>query len=138
MKKNPVYLAGVLLALIAAPALAIDTSEPLLCATLQVEECIDGQGCKAVLHEEVNAPTFVRLDLGKKALATSTRATPTPIESVRQIGNRVVLQGAAEVGEDKPELRGWTLSLEADTGRFVATITITQGAIVLFGACTEI
>ena len=138
MKKNPVCLAGVVLALVASPALAIDTSEPLLCATLQVDECIDGQGCKAVLHEEVNAPTFVRIDLGKKTLATSTRATPTAIESVRQIGSRVILQGAAEVGEDKPEPRGWTLALEADTGRFVATVTITQGAIILFGACTEI
>jgi len=138
MKKNPVYLAGVLLALIAAPALAIDTSEPLLCATLQVDECVDGHGCKAVLHEDVNVPTFVRIDLGKKTLATSTRATPTPIESVKHIGTRVILQGAAEVDEDRPEPRGWTLALEADTGRFVATVTITQGAIILFGACTEI
>ena len=138
MKSTRLCLSGLALALTAAPALAIDTSAPLLCATLQVDECIDGQGCKKVLHEEVNAPTFVRLDVGKKTLATSTRATPTQIESVRQIGNRMILQGIAEVGEERSEGRGWTLALEADTGRFVATVTITQGAIILFGACTEI
>jgi len=138
MKSTRLFLAGLALALAASPAVAIDTSEPLLCATLQVDECIDGQGCNQVLHEDVNAPTFVRIDLGKKTLATSTRATPTSIDSVRQIGERIILQGVTEAGDDRPESRGWTLALEADTGRFVATVTITQGAIILFGACTEI
>ena len=120
MKKNPAYLAGVALALVAAPALAIDTSGPLLCATLQIDECLDGQGCKEVLHEEVSAPTFVRIDLSKKTLATSTSATPNRIDSIEQIGNRMILQGIAEVGEDRSEGRGWTMALEADTGELAS------------------
>ena len=138
MTSTRLFLSGLALFLTAAPALSIDTSGPLLCATIQVNECVDGQGCAEVLHEDVNAPTFLRIDLGKKALATSTRATPTPIESIKQVGNKVILQGITEAGEDRAESRGWTLALEADTGRFVATVTISQGAIVLFGACTEI
>ena len=49
--------------LLATSAAGLDTSDPFLCAVTQVNECLDGAGCEAVLPEAVNAPTFIWVDL---------------------------------------------------------------------------
>ena len=133
-----VCLAGVLTLLAAGPAHAIDTSTPFLCATIQVHECIDGSACESVLPEDVNAPTFMRIDVKAKEIRVLRDAPPTKIRSIETIENRLVLQGAEDGNPRQPDGAGWTLSIENDSGRFVATATLLQGAVVMFGACTEL
>jgi hypothetical protein len=138
MKVSSKLLISVVTLLSAGSAWALDTSKPFLCASMQVNECIDGRGCEAVLPEEVNAPTFLRVDVRNKVIRILKDAPGSKIRSVSRIENRLVLQGAEDGNPRQPDGSGWTLSIENDTGRFVATATVLQGAIVIFGACTEI
>jgi hypothetical protein len=138
MKVSSKLLISVVTLLSAGSAWALDTSKPFLCASMQVNECIDGRGCEAVLPEEVNAPTFLRVDVRNKVIRILKDAPGSKIRSVSRIENRLVLQGAEDGNPRQPDGAGWTLSIENDTGRFVATATVLQGAIVIFGACTEI
>ena len=138
MKVSSKLLIGVVTLLSAGSAWALDTSKPVLCASMQVNECIDGRGCEAVLPEEVNAPTFLRVDVRNKVIRILKDAPGSKIRSVSRIENRLVLQGAEDGNPRQPDGAGWTISIENDTGRFVATAAVLQGAIVIFGACTEI
>jgi hypothetical protein len=137
MKVSSKLLISVVTLLSAGSAWALDTSKPFLCASMQVNECIDGRGCEAVLPEEVNAPTFLRVDVRNKVIRILKDAPGSKIRSVSRIENRLVLQGAEDGNPRQPDGAGWTLSIENDTGRFVATAAVLQGAIVIFGACTE-
>ncbi|NOR36645.1 MAG: hypothetical protein GQ577_07855 [Woeseiaceae bacterium] len=137
MKVSRKLLISVVTLLSAGSAWALDTSKPILCASMQVNECIDGRGCEAVLPEEVNAPTFLRVDVRNKVIRILKDAPGSKIRSVSRIENRLVLQGAEDGNPRQPDGAGWTISLENDTGRFVATAAVLQGAIVIFGACTE-
>jgi len=132
------FMAGLCAMFVAGPALAIDTSTPFLCASMQVHECIDGSGCEAVLPEDVNAPTFMRVDVKGRSIVVLKDAPPSKIRSVTTIENRLILQGAEDGNPRQPDGTGWTLSIENDTGRFVATASLLQGAVVIFGACTEL
>ncbi len=137
MKVSSKLLISVVTLLSAGSAWALDTSKPFLCASMQVNECIDGRGCEAVLPEEVNAPTFLRVDVRNKVIRILKDAPGSKIRSISRIENRLVLQGAEDGNPRQPDGTGWTLSIENDTGRFVATATVLQGAIVIFCACTE-
>jgi hypothetical protein len=131
------FLIGLTALLAAGSASAIDTSKPFLCASMQVYECIDGRGCEAVLPEDVAAPTFMRVNVRGKEIRVLKDAPPTKIRGVARIEDRLILQGAEDGNPNRPDGVGWTLSIENDTGRFVATAAILQGAINIFGACTE-
>lgn len=137
MKVSSKLLISVVTLLSAGSAWALDTSKPFLCASMQVNECIDGRGCEAVLPEEVNAPTFLRVDVRNKVIRILKDAPGSKIRSISRIENRLVLQGAEDGNPRQPDGAGWTISIENDTGRFVATAAVLQGAIVIFGACTE-
>ena len=116
---------------------AIDTSEPFLCAATEVQECLDGFGCSSVLPEEVNAPTFIWVDVDAKKVRSNQNEAGLDIASRQKIGGRHVLQGISE--EDSPAGgAAWTLSVEDTTGRFVAAVAVQQASITLFGACTEL
>ncbi|MGI9342965.1 MAG: hypothetical protein ACR2QV_08940 [Gammaproteobacteria bacterium] len=125
-------------ALLAGNAAAIDTSQPLLCAAIEVNECIDGYGCSEVLAEEVGAPTFIRIDLDKKQIRITKDGPVTKIEHLDEVEGRIIMQGV-EVGRnpDVVDGTGWTISIEQDTGRLVVTAVTQQAAVIAFGACTE-
>jgi len=123
--------------LFAGSAAAIDTSKPLLCASIEVNECIDGYGCSEVLAEEVDAPTFFRIDLGKKQVRVTKDGPATKIEHMEEVEGRIVMQGVEEGNPDVDDGTGWTITIEQDTARLVATAATRQAAIVIFGACTE-
>ena len=119
------------------PTVALDKSEPLLCASIQVNECVDGAGCRAVLPEDVNAPTFFWVDLQKKEIRASKDGATTAIERIEDVEGRTVLQGADPGSEDPADGSGWTMTIEDDTGRMTSTATTRQAAVVIFGTCTE-
>ena len=136
-KNGKRLLGGLLVAVVASPALALDTSEPFLCAVTQVYECIDGTGCASVLPEAVGAPTFLRVNVKKKQLRVSPDRPPSKIISVSEVEGRIILLGAEDGRKERPDGSGWVFSIEHDTGRFVAAVAVLQGSITLFGACTE-
>lgn len=117
---------------------ALDTSETLLCAVTQVNECLDGYGCEAVLPEMVNAPTFIWVDMKKKRITSNQNSDGTRIVNSVELDGRHVLQGAEAGNPNVEDGAGWTLSIEDETGRFAAAIVIQQATVSLFGACTEL
>ena len=123
--------------LFAGNVLALDLSETVLCASLNVHECVDGVGCNEVLAESVNAPTFFRVDLENEQLRITKSGDPTEVEHYERIAGRVIMQGVDAARQDAEQGVGWTVAIEEETGRMVATATIDQGAVVIFGACTE-
>lgn len=124
-------------ALLAGNAAAIDTSQPLLCAAIEINECIDGLGCSEVLAEEVDAPTFLRVHIGKKQIRVTKEGPVTKVEHLEEVEGRIIMQGVEEGNPDVDDGTGWTISIEQDTGRLVATAVTQQAAVIFFGACTE-
>ena len=126
-----------LLLLFAGYALALDTSGTVLCASIDVHECVDGGGCKEVLAEDVNAPTFFRVDVGNEQVRVSKSGEPARIENIEKLADRTILQGIQAESARVEGGTGWTMTIENDTGRMVVTATMQQAAVVIFGACTE-
>jgi hypothetical protein len=122
---------------LASPVFALDKSKPLLCASVDVHECVDGSGCREVLPEDVNVPTFFRIDLRKKEIRTSEDGAVTVIEHMDEFEGRTVLQGAAFGSTDLADGGGWTITIADDTARMTGTSTVLQSAVVVFGVCTE-
>lgn len=123
---------------LAGSAAAIDTSEPFLCAVSQVNECLDGFGCEAVLPEMVNAPSFIWVDLKKKRIRTSINHDGSRILNQMMIDGRHVIQGAEDGDPEQVDGAAWSMSIEDATGRFVGAVALQQASLTLFGACTEV
>lgn len=138
MRKLIILSATSSLALVGGTALALDTDKTILCATTQVQECVDGVGCKSVLPEDVNAPDFLRVNVKKKEIVVRPSQPPVAIEHFEEVEDRLIMQGAEDGNKDQPDGVGWTLSINHTDARFVAAIAADQAALVLFGACTEI
>ena len=126
-----------LLVLATGPVVALDKSEPLLCASIDVYECVDGAGCREVLPEDVNMPTFLWVNLKKKQISTSKDAEPTAIERIEETEGTTVLQGVDPGSSDLADGSGWTIEIEDGTGRMTSTAITRQAAVVIFGTCTE-
>lgn len=60
-------ISAVFLVTAGADVMALDTSQPLLCAVSQVQQCVDGAGCDLVLPEEVDTLMY-----GKSGAAAIT------------------------------------------------------------------
>jgi hypothetical protein len=134
-------LAGIvvlLFSLFSAGASALDTSKTILCASLEVLECVDGADCEAVFPEEVGAPTFMRINVKKKEVKASVERPPSRIDHIEEVEDRLVLQGVEDGRDDERDGAGWTISIHKSTGRMTATVALDQAAIVIFGACTEL
>ncbi len=138
MKRLINAAAIVLVTTASGTALALDTSEPFLCAIADVWECVDGGKCIEVLPEEVDAPTFLRINIPKEEVIVTSERPASKIEHMEEVEDRLVLQGIEDGREDRPDGAGWTISIQKDTARMVVTGAINQAAIVLFGACTEL
>lgn len=128
---------AVLLFLTTGTAVALDKSEPLLCASIEVYECVDGAACREVLPEDVNIPTFLWINLKKKQISVSKDAEPTAIERIENAEGHTVLQGVDPGSPDFADGSGWTISIEDSTGRMTTTAITRQAAVVVFGTCTE-
>ncbi|UCD69555.1 MAG: hypothetical protein JSW48_05665 [Betaproteobacteria bacterium] len=129
---------GLIASLVASRALATDTSKPFPCASIQVHECTDGRKCEVVLPDDFNVPTFMRVNVKNKQIGVLKDAPPTRIRSVSRIEDRLILQDAEDGKPRQPDVAGWTLSIENETGRFGAPATVIQGAVVMFSACAEL
>ena len=120
-----------------APLLAadFDGSEPILCASLDVLECVDGRGCDMVYAEEIDAPQFISIDLehDKLQLDRSGRPQSAELRNRESLNGKLVLQGVGtETG------LGWTFSVNEETGRFVLSASGDEVAFIIFGACSTL
>jgi hypothetical protein len=113
----------------AAQSADFDGSKMLICAPIEAMDCASGDGCERKLPEEVGAPAFMRVDVQKKVVIGPKQTSP--ILLIDKDDEQILLQG-------KERTFGWTISLDQDDGRMVATLVDHQGAFVLFGSCTPL
>jgi hypothetical protein len=124
---------GLLITPVSLYAADFDGSEPMLCASLDVLECVDGRDCDMVAAEDVDAPQFITIDLKNKELKLDRSGRPesTQLRNRESLNGRLVLQGVGvETG------LGWTFSVDEETGRFVVSSSGDEVAFIIFGACT--
>jgi hypothetical protein len=105
----------------ATNALALDTKKILLCASLDVFECVDGRTCEDVLPEDAGAPAFIWKNFQDKEVQATVEGRATKIDHIEEIENRLVLQGVEDGREDENDGTGWMISIETQTGRTVGT-----------------
>ena len=106
-----------------------DGSRPLICAPVEAMDCISGGGCEKGIPDDVGAPAFMRIDFAKKAIIGPKRTSP--INAMEKDPQQILLQGT-ELG------LAWSMALNADNGKMVATFSSRDGAYVLFGSCTPL
>ena len=116
-----------------------DGSDPLMCSLGHVVECDAGSECRAVTHESVDAPDFVKLDFRKKQFVSITAGEDSPpddIDNVIDLTNHLVVQGVQGTAEGNT--LGWSMSISHATGRMVLTGSGENAGFVVFGACSPI
>lgn len=133
MKKLALFLlAAACLALAAAAGAAdFDGSKTLLCAPGEAIDCLPRGDCQQRGPDELGIPRFITIDIKGKRLSgnTSEGELTTPIQNVRSIDGKQILQGA-EGG------RGWSMVIDEQTGDMSAAVADQAAGFVLFGACT--
>ena len=126
----PLAVASLSFAL-AAAASDFDGSKTLLCAPGEAVECMPRGDCQQRSPDEVGIPRFITVDFRGKRLSgnTANGEQHTPIQNVRSVDGKQILQGA-EGG------RGWSLVIDEQTGDMSAAVADQSAGFLLFGACT--
>jgi hypothetical protein len=111
-----------------APAGPYDGSRPILCAVATIMECDASGQCERQIADGVNSPTFIRVDVPGQMLTAGANKR-SPIKSVTRLDGELILQG----GENG---RGWSATIDEETGRMAAAVVDNTYTFSLFGACT--
>lgn len=125
----------------AAGAAEFDGSAPLICASMEVIECLPAEDCMRVTPEAVDAPQFIRIDFKANEMnaASASGATKTTaIERSEKVDGKLILQGAEDGVEGVRDGLGWSLAIAEDTGKMVLTGSGDAVGFVIFGACTSL
>jgi hypothetical protein len=142
MKK--LYIPGLALLLSLGPLTVtaddFDGSKPFLCATAEVVECVPVAGCQRVSADAINAPRFIKVDLGNKSMSArfAGRERSSNIERHESVDNKLMLQGVEDGLETERDGIGWTLSVAQDRGDMVLTGSGDNVGFVIFGSCTHL
>ena len=121
-----------LLAALAAPAARagdFDGSKPLICAPVEVVDCVPGVPCFADTPQEMGAPRFLRIDFARKVVSGPKHEAK--IAALETSERQLLLQGV-EAGH------AFSIALDREGGRMTATLSDASGAFVLFGSCTPL
>jgi hypothetical protein len=128
MKRLTMAVMGMALAASAAAA-DFDGSRKLICAPVQVMDCMAGEGCEKGIPGEFGAPAFMRVDVqGKKVAGTKVQSD---ILGVDRNEKQLLLNGR-ELGY------GWVMAIDAKSGEMTVTMTNRLGAFIMFGNCTPL
>ena len=128
--KVAAWIGLVVLVLAAAPAAKagdFDGSKPLLCAPVEVIDCVPGVPCFADTPREMGAPAFLRIDFKRKTVTGPHGEAQ--IAALEKTDTQLLLQGV-EIGH------AFALALDRESGRMTATLNDANGAFILFGSCT--
>ena len=114
-----------------ASAEPIDGSSSCLCAITQVVECDSKGKCDEVEPEDVNIPTFIKIDFKNKSLmgVDGANSKTTPIKNFEMAGEQLILQGSQNQ-------RVWSMILTKNTGTMSSSVSGLDYGFLLFGACT--
>ena len=134
-------LAALAMSWSAVSAATYDGSKPLLCASMEIIECLPVDGCQRVATEEIDAPQFMKLDFKAKKMVTTAsqgKSKTSAIERSEQVDGKLMLQGAEDGVEGVRDGLGWTMSISQQTGKMVVSASGDDAAFVIFGACTAL
>jgi hypothetical protein len=115
----------------AAAAADFDGSRDLLCVPTDATQCTGAGDCERVAVEEINIPRFLNVEFKKKQLRGTVlggEEETTKIQNIQHLNDRTVLQGA-ENG------RGWSMTIDQNTGDMTAAIAGDDIGFILFGVC---
>ena len=130
--RRPCGCVILLMALAGTPSLAAagpyDGSRPLLCAVTAILECGAAGQCERHIAEDETAPAILKVDVAGQTVTTGAART-TALKSVTHLDGQLILQGS-ENG------RGWSATIDEDTGRMAVGIVDNDYIFSLFGACT--
>jgi len=121
--------AAVFLAAGVAHAGDFDGSKNLICAPVEVSDCVAVDGCTRTVPSEVGAPAFIRIDFGKQAMVGPHRTSPIKVTEKSEA--QLLLMGT-ELGY------GWTVVLDPESGEMTVSMTNAAGSFVFFGSCTPL
>lgn len=122
-------------------AAEFDGKKPLLCASMEIMECVAGAECQRVTAEAIDAPNFLRVDLKKKQITVKRpngRQQNSKIKSVAKQDEKLILQGVEDGRKELRDGLGWTVAIAEDSGKMVLTASGDEVAFVIFGACTPL
>lgn len=117
--------------LLPAAARAFDGSAPLLCAAAHSIHCQVGQSCVVGPPENINIPSFIRIDFDAMTIVPKGEDDPdhaTKIGAVSNDGDTLILFG------DDGGL-AWSMTI-SDSGKMVISAGRDQEGFILFGVCT--
>jgi hypothetical protein len=141
---NKLTMPGLSLVLAALPltvaAEDYDGSKPFLCATIDVMECVPVAGCQRVSADAIDAPRFIKVDVGKNTMSARFAGSErtSKIERHESVDNKLMLQGVEDGLEKERDGIGWTLSVAKDRGDMVLTGSGDNVGFVIFGSCTHL
>jgi hypothetical protein len=104
-----------------------DGSRPFLCAVATIMECDASGQCERHIADGVDSPTFIRIDVAGQTVTAGAKRSP--LRSVTRLDGELILQG----GENG---RGWSATIDEETGRMAAAVVDNDYTFSLFGACT--
>jgi len=123
---------GICLAPYLAAAAPYDGSMPLLCAPIEITECVATGSCLRATAEGANIPQFFKIDFAKKMIsATQDSSKNAPIKNLERGDGKMIMHG----GQGG---RGWTMVISEETGKMSATVSEDQFGFIIFGACTPL
>jgi hypothetical protein len=132
LKKAGVFLVSLCGFAMPAYAATIDGSQRLICSSIRTAECGLSGDCNIGLASDINVPQFF-FDLANKKME-ATRPDGSKLNSsftmTANDNEPIVLQGA-ENG------RGWSATINRDTGGIVISASGSGVAFAIFGACTQ-
>ena len=108
-------------------AATFDGSRPFLCAVATVMECDASGQCERHLNDGGNALTFIRIDVPGQTITAG--AKKTSVRQVLHVDGDLILQG----GENG---RGWSATIDEESGRMAAAVVDNDHTFSIFGGCT--
>lgn len=117
----------------AMPAFAasIDGTQRLICSTIRTAECGTSGECNVGLASDINFPQFFHIDFANNRVE-ATRPDGSEFNTAFTLTARdnepLVLQGSENA-------RGWSATIDRETGRIVVAAAGSDVAFVVFGAC---
>jgi hypothetical protein len=113
-----------------ASGASFDGTKALVCKFESLAECDTDALCQSVESGEIDLPESIRVDFKGKRLRSEDGQRTSPIHST-DITNAVLIAQGSQNG------RGWSMTIDRETGKMTGTIAESAGAMVLFGSCAD-
>ena len=131
---RPIIFALFFTCMLTVPAVAgdFDGSKPLICAVIEVFECVPGGECQLGGAESINIPQFLKINFEEKTISSTPEAGPvrtTKIQNMERADGKLILQGVQNG-------RAWSMVINETTGKVTLSASDELAGFVIFGACT--